>query len=146
MSATNPARTAVITGASGGIGAATARSLVSTLPTVEHLILAARDMKKAESVAEPIRKGVSARPVKVSVVPVELSDLKSVRECAEQIRDKLSGEALDLLINNAGIMACPLMYSKMRGENGYVELQYATNHLSHAALTTFLLSERNNFV
>ncbi|PXF44832.1 Short-chain dehydrogenase TIC 32, chloroplastic [Gracilariopsis chorda] len=141
MSAANPARTAVITGASGGIGAATARSLVSTLPTLEHLILAARDINKAESVAEPLRKGASARPVKVTVVPVELSDLISVRECAEKISHRLGGEPLDLLINNAGIMACPLMYSSMRGENGYVELQYATNHLSHAALTTWLLSE-----
>ncbi|KAI0557708.1 short chain dehydrogenase [Gracilaria domingensis] len=139
MSTLNPARTAVITGASGGIGAATAQGLVKTLPTIEHLILAARNIDKAEAVAEPLRRGVSSRSVKVTVVPVELSNLQSVRKCSELVSNALNKQPLDLLINNAGIMACPLLYSNMKGKLGRVELQYATNHLSHAALTTSLI-------
>lgn len=136
----NPARTVVITGASGGIGAATAAKLVISLPTLQHLILAVRNIDKAESVvAEPLRKGQGSRPVKVSLVPIELTDFTSISTCATKITDALGNDPLDLLINNAGVMACPLTYSKMQADKGPVELQYATNHLSHAKLTHALL-------
>jgi NAD(P)-dependent dehydrogenase (short-subunit alcohol dehydrogenase family) len=129
----NPASTALITGASGGIGAETALRLPAVLPNLSHLILAARNTQAAEEVAKMVRSQ-APRFVDVSVVPIELASLQATRACACAVRDILGDRPLDLLVNNAGIMACPLAYT----EDG-LELQYGVNHIGAAALTMELL-------
>ena len=118
---------AVVTGASGGLGAETARALCDAGAEVT---LAARDVEKAEGVAASIR---AAQPeARVLVAHLDLTSLDDVRQCADRMLE--SGDSLDLLINNAGVMACPLI----RTENGW-ELQLATNHIGHFLLTGRLL-------
>jgi NAD(P)-dependent dehydrogenase (short-subunit alcohol dehydrogenase family) len=123
-------KTAVITGASGGIGAATARRLRTSMPNLETLILCARNMSKVEAVAAEIR----ASGVHVKCVPVELGSIESTMKCAKDIDHILAGQPLDLLLNNAGVMACPLEFTK----DG-LEQQFGVNHVAAAALTTMML-------
>jgi NAD(P)-dependent dehydrogenase (short-subunit alcohol dehydrogenase family) len=120
-------RTAVITGANSGIGFEAARVLA------EHgaaVILACRDVSKAKDAAGRI--AATAPQATVTTVRLDLASLASVREAADEIR--ASHDALDLLINNAGLMMPP------RGvtADGF-ELQFGTNHLGHFALTGLLL-------
>lgn len=110
-------RTAVITGASSGLGLETARALQSVGAEV---VAAVRDIAKTRSAID------------CAVVETDLSDLQSVRTAAAQIADRL--DRIDLLINNAGVMAAPLM----RTAQGY-EMQLGTNHLGHFVLTNALL-------
>jgi NAD(P)-dependent dehydrogenase (short-subunit alcohol dehydrogenase family) len=120
-------RTAVVTGANTGLGFETARALAERGAEV---VLACRDLAKAEAAASRIRE--SAPAAVVSVVRLDLGSLASVRAAAEQIGAE--HERLDLLINNAGLMMPP--YG--RTEDGF-ELQFGTNHLGHFALTGLLL-------
>jgi len=120
-------RTAVVTGASSGLGLETARVLAGRGAEV---ILACRDAGSAERAAGLIR---AAHPQsRVRAVPLDLASLASVREAAAEIRD--TSPRLDLLINNAGVMNVPYQ----RSEDGF-ELTFATNHLGHFALTGLLL-------
>ena len=120
-------RHALITGASGGLGAETGRALASAGARVT---LAARDLAKAEAVAEEIRSGGTGREVEVTAL--ELISLDSVRDCANRFLSR--HEQLDILINNAGVMACDLT----RTPEGW-ELQMATNHIGHFLLTCKLV-------
>jgi NAD(P)-dependent dehydrogenase (short-subunit alcohol dehydrogenase family) len=120
-------RVAVVTGASSGIGLETARVLAVRGATV---LLACRDQARAARAADLI--AAAAGPASVRVVPLDLARLASVRAAAGQIRAVCP--RLDLLINNAGVMAPPWQ----RTEDGY-ELTFATNHLGHFALTGLLL-------
>jgi NAD(P)-dependent dehydrogenase (short-subunit alcohol dehydrogenase family) len=120
-------RTAVVTGASGGLGLETAEVLAGRGATV---VLAGRDLGKTERAADRIRS--AAVGASVLVVHLDLASLASVREAAEQIRDACP--SLDLLINNAGVMAIPREVT----EDGF-ERTLATNHLGHFALTGLLL-------
>jgi NAD(P)-dependent dehydrogenase (short-subunit alcohol dehydrogenase family) len=120
-------RTAVVTGASGGLGLETAEVLAGHGATV---VLAGRDLGKTERAADRIRS--AAAGASVLVVHLDLASLASVREAAEQIRDACP--SLDLLINNAGVMAIPREVT----EDGF-ERTLATNHLGHFALTGLLL-------
>jgi NAD(P)-dependent dehydrogenase (short-subunit alcohol dehydrogenase family) len=119
-------KTALVTGASGGLGAETARALASRGAAVT---LAVRDVPKGEGVAQAIRESTGSE---VDVVELELDSLPSVRACAQGWL--ASHGVLNLLINNAGIMACPLA----RTSQGW-ESQFATNHLGHFLLTMSLL-------
>jgi len=120
-------KTALITGASGGLGAETARALASVGANVT---LAARDIEKAESVAASIRdSGVAGN---IQVTALELTSLDNVRDCAK--RFLAENEVLDILINNAGLMGCELT----RTAAGW-ELQLATNHIGHFLLTCLLV-------
>ncbi len=119
-------RTAFVTGASGGLGAETARALAARGAAVT---IAARDLAKAEGVAASIHESTGST---VDVVQLELMDLDSVRACAQGWL--ATHGPLNLLINNAGIMACPLD----RTDAGW-EIQFATNHLGHFLLTGLLL-------
>jgi NAD(P)-dependent dehydrogenase (short-subunit alcohol dehydrogenase family) len=119
-------KTAFVTGASGGLGAETARALA---PKGAAVTIGARDRAKAEGVAEEIRAATGAT---VDIAEVDLASLPSVRACAKAWLE--SHGPLNLLINNAGVMACPLT----RLDNGW-ELQFATNHLGHFLLTGLLL-------
>src|SRR5579884_2686280 len=114
-------RTAVVTGANSGIGAIAAKALAKAGAAV---VIACRNTEKGQRVADEIGEG-GAR-----VEELDLSDLRSVRAFAERIDGQL-----DLLINNAGVMAPPRRLTK----DGF-ESQFGTNHLGHFALTGLLLA------
>ena len=119
-------RTAVVTGGSGGLGAESARVLASRGARV---LIAARDVAKAEGVAAGIRKSTGNDAVEVG--QLELGSLPSIRAFAAATLAR--HRAIHLLLNNAGVMACPLA----RTEQGF-ELQFGTNHLGHFLLTGLL--------
>ncbi|XP_016505838.1 short-chain dehydrogenase TIC 32, chloroplastic [Nicotiana tabacum] len=121
--------TAIVTGASSGIGSETSRVLA--LRGV-HVIMAVRNMAAGKDVKETIVKEIPA--AKVDTMELDLSSLASVKKFASDF--KSSGRPLNLLINNAGVMATPFMLSK---DN--IELQFATNHLGHFLLTNLLLDK-----
>ncbi len=112
-------RTVVVTGANSGIGLATARELGHA---GAHVVLAVRDEARGRSAAASIQGSREVRRL-------DLADLASVRAFA----DGWSGD-LDVLVNNAGVMAIPLR----RTVDGF-EMQFGTNHLGHFALTNLLL-------
>ncbi len=112
-------RTVVITGANSGIGLAAARQLARV---GAHVVLAVRDEAKGRDAATTIAGSTEIRRL-------DLADLASVREFA----DGWSG-GLDVLVNNAGVMALP----EQRTADGF-EMQFGTNHLGHFALTNLLL-------
>ncbi|MEW1686332.1 oxidoreductase [Streptomyces sp. NPDC091265] len=118
-------RTAVVTGANSGIGLITARELARRGARV---LLACRDEKRGKAAASRIRGAV--RGADVEFAALDLADLSSVREFAAAY----TPDRLDLLINNAGVMALP--YG--RTADGF-ETQFGVNHLGHFALTGLLL-------
>jgi NAD(P)-dependent dehydrogenase (short-subunit alcohol dehydrogenase family) len=120
-------RLAVVTGANSGIGAVTARELARAGAVV---VVAVRDMAKGEQAAEAIRAAASGADVQVR--ELDLGDLSSVRAFAERFAGE--HQRLDLLINNAGVMAPPRRVTV----DGF-ESQFGTNHLGHFALTGLLL-------
>jgi NAD(P)-dependent dehydrogenase (short-subunit alcohol dehydrogenase family) len=112
-------RTVVVTGANSGIGLATARELARV---GAHVVLAVRDEQRGRTAAESITGSTEVRRL-------DLADLASVRAFA----DGWGGD-VDALINNAGVMAIP----RQQTVDGF-EMQFATNHLGHFALTNLLL-------
>ena len=117
-------RTAVVTGASSGLGLETARALRAKGATV---LMACRNLSKAATGVEDLRaSGPGPEPV---LIELELEDLGSVAEAAAAINAAADG--IDLLINNAGVMG-------LSGPDGGAR-QMATNHLGHVALTADLL-------
>jgi NAD(P)-dependent dehydrogenase (short-subunit alcohol dehydrogenase family) len=119
-------RRVVITGATGGLGYHTALELTRRGASA---ILAVRDTAKGEGTAAAIRGEVP--DAEVSVVTCDLASLASVRTTAETAA---SYDRIDVLINNAGVMAPP----QRQTVEGF-ELQMGTNHLGHFALTGLLL-------
>lgn len=117
---------AIVTGASGGLGEETVRALASKGATVT---IAARDMNRAEQTAEKIRQ--STGNTNINIGELELDKPASVRAFAANWL--ASNDSLNLLINNAGVMACPLD----RTAEGW-EMQFATNHIGHFLLTCLL--------
>jgi NAD(P)-dependent dehydrogenase (short-subunit alcohol dehydrogenase family) len=122
-------RLAVVTGANSGLGRATARELARAGAAV---VLACRDTAKGEGAASEIHATVPA--AQVTVEPLDLADLASVREFADRLGSEQ--DRLHLLINNAGVMAPP-----RRLTNDGFESQFGTNHLGHFALTGLLLDK-----
>jgi NAD(P)-dependent dehydrogenase (short-subunit alcohol dehydrogenase family) len=120
-------RVAVVTGANSGIGLFTARELTRHGMRV---ILACRDVAKGEQAAGRIRAAVPIADV--DVAELNLASMTSVQKFADGWRGPL-----DLLINNAGVMAPPKPAST---EDGF-ELQFGTNHLGHFVLTGLLLPD-----
>jgi NAD(P)-dependent dehydrogenase (short-subunit alcohol dehydrogenase family) len=121
-------RLAIVTGANSGIGYQTARYLSRVGATV---ILACRNREKGEAARAKI---VLDNPTaKVEVRVLDVADLDSVRRFATEFLSEGSG--LDLLINNAGVMAIPERRTTPQG----FEMQFGTNHLGHFALTGLLL-------
>jgi NAD(P)-dependent dehydrogenase (short-subunit alcohol dehydrogenase family) len=107
---------AIVTGGYSGIGLETVRTLRSAGAKV---IVPARDLKKAES---------ALAGIEAEIKEMDLIDPSSIDRFAESFI--ATGQALHLLVNSAGIMACPLT----RDARGY-ESQFATNHLGHFQLT-----------
>jgi len=120
-------RTAVVTGASSGLGFETATALARR---GAHVVLAVRDLDRGATAAARITAAVPTAQLTVQLL--DLSSLASVRDAAKELHDRC--DRIDLLINNAGVM----WTDEVRTPEGH-ELQFATNHLGHFALTGLLL-------
>ena len=120
-------KTAFVTGGYSGLGQETARAMAAK---GAHVIIAGRDAEKADAAAQEIRDAVDGAHVETIVC--DLASLQSVRECGEEARERF--EKIDLLINNAGVMACP----QDETADGF-EMQFGTNHLGHFQLTKELM-------
>ncbi|HSH94384.1 MAG TPA: oxidoreductase, partial [Roseimicrobium sp.] len=120
-------RLAIVTGANGGLGFEAAKVLAGKGASV---VLACRSKAKGEDACSRIRSEQPGAAVHAALLDV--SDLESVRLFAKQALAEYAN--IDLLINNAGVMAIP----QQRSKDGF-EMQLATNHLGHFALTGLLL-------
>jgi NAD(P)-dependent dehydrogenase (short-subunit alcohol dehydrogenase family) len=120
-------RVAVVTGANSGLGLVVARELARRGALV---VLACRNMDKGRAALAEVR--AAATGPEPELEELDLADLSSVRSFAE--RFKAGHDGLDLLINNAGVMASPRRHTA----DGF-ELHLGTNHLGHFALTNLLL-------
>ncbi len=120
-------KVALVTGGSSGLGQETARALAEKGAQV---ILTARDVPKGDAVAAEIRR--STGNAQVGVEELELASLASVRTFARRFLDR--HPALHVLVNNAGVMACPFT----KTEDGF-EMQFGTNHLGHFLMTCLLV-------
>ncbi|MFF7725116.1 oxidoreductase [Streptomyces sp. NPDC008001] len=120
-------RTAVVTGANSGLGFQTARELARH---GAHVVMTARDRSRGTAAVERLLAEQPRASVELRLL--DLSDLDSVAAFAQQIVD--DGLPVDVLVNNAGVMWPPHRLTPQ----GY-ELQFATNHLGHFALTGLLL-------
>jgi NAD(P)-dependent dehydrogenase (short-subunit alcohol dehydrogenase family) len=119
-------RRAIVTGASSGIGAETARALAAAGAEVT---MAVRNVDAGTRLADELRAGLAADAGHLQVAPLDLADLTSVHAFASA----WSGP-LHILVNNAGVMALPAL---TRSAEGW-EAQFATNHLGHFALAQLL--------
>lgn len=121
-------KTIVVTGGNSGLGFECARALAAKRA---HVVLACRDLGKAGAAIDQLR---STRPSSsIEAMALDLADLSSVRAFAASFCQKF--DKLDVLLNNAGVMALPRMLTK----DGF-EMQFGTNHLGHFALTGLLLA------
>ncbi|MET0728160.1 MAG: oxidoreductase [Acidimicrobiales bacterium] len=120
-------KSVMVTGANSGLGLRSAEALAGKGARV---LLACRSAARAATALEAVRKAASGADPEV--VPLDLSSLASVREAAADVAERVQG--LDVLLNNAGIMAVP----KTVTVDGF-ESQIGTNHLGHFALTGLLL-------
>jgi len=119
-------RIAVITGASSGLGLETARALAAK---GAHVVAASRNAVRGRAARDQIVSGLPAASVEVA--ELDLASVESVRRFAAGY---IGGhDRLDLLINNAGVMAIP----RTETADGF-EMQFGTNHLGHFALTGLL--------
>lgn len=125
-------RVFLVTGASaGGLGASTAVHLARQGPA--QLILVSRNRAKVE----PVLQEVAAidKPVRTTFVPCELSDPDSVRAAAAQINGDAAVPRVDVVVNNAGVMAIPEYTLDKQG----VEMTFSANHVGHFLLTNLLM-------
>ncbi len=120
-------RTAVVTGANGGLGLETARALACAGAVV---VLAARNRPRAAEAMESIR--ASAPGASLTPADLDLGSLESVRSAAAEILG--AHETVDILVNNAGVMGIP----EQKTADGF-EMQFGVDHLGHFALTALLM-------
>lgn len=111
----------LITGVSAGLGVETARALAAH---GADIVGAARDLKKAEGATKVVREAAAAGGGSLELIELDLASLKSVRAAADRL--VTDGRPFDVVINNAGVMACPKSFT----EDGF-ETQFGTNHLGH---------------
>jgi NAD(P)-dependent dehydrogenase (short-subunit alcohol dehydrogenase family) len=114
----------LVTGVSAGLGVETARALAAHGAQV---VGAARDLAKAKSATAKARNDAAAGGGSLELIELDLANLKSVRACADQLL--ATGDAFDVIIANAGVMATPFGKTK----DGF-ETQFGTNHLGHFVL------------
>jgi len=120
-------RTAVVTGANGGLGLQTAKVLAGR---GAHVVMAVRDQPKAARAQQDILAETPGAAVEL--VELDLGSQTSVRKAAEELLARLEG--VSILVNNAGVMATP----EGRTDDGY-ERQLGVNHLGHWTLTALLM-------
>ena len=116
-------RTVFITGANSGLGRETARAMASR---GAHVIMAGRDQDKLDEAVAAIQAGHSK--AQIDTITVDLGSLENIRAATSRARQRF--QKIDLLINNAGVMATPFLHTA----DGF-EMQFGTNHLGHFALT-----------
>jgi NAD(P)-dependent dehydrogenase (short-subunit alcohol dehydrogenase family) len=120
-------RIAVVTGATGGLGYETALALAKADAEV---VLTGRDDRKGRAAIERIGREVPG--AKVSYEHLDLASLVSIADFSQRMHTR---QTLDLLINNAGVMALPRRTTTADG----FEAQFGTNYLGHFALTARLM-------
>jgi NAD(P)-dependent dehydrogenase (short-subunit alcohol dehydrogenase family) len=120
-------RTIAVTGANSGIGWEAAKAFAAN---GAHVVLACRDPRRAGEALASLR--AAAPGASAEVLPLDLASLASVRDFAKAFADR--HPRLDVLVNNAGVMAIP----RRTTADGF-EMQLGTNHLGHFALTGLLL-------
>jgi NAD(P)-dependent dehydrogenase (short-subunit alcohol dehydrogenase family) len=120
-------RTILVTGANSGLGLRSAEALAAR---GARILMGCRNQVKAAAAFEAVKNAAADAPPEV--VPLDLADLDDVRACADRLTKQL--DQLDVLMNNAGVMAIP----HQRTRQGF-EMQFGTNHLGHFALTGLLL-------
>ncbi len=127
-------RTVFITGANSGLGRETARAMASR---GAHVIMAGRDQDKLDEAVAAIQAGHPK--AQLDTITVDLGSLENIRAATSRARQRF--QKIDLLINNAGVMATPFLHTA----DGF-EMQFGTNHLGHFALTgeLFPLIERGH--
>ncbi|WP_410766932.1 oxidoreductase [Haloferax sp. DFSO60] len=121
-------KTVVVTGANSGLGFEATKLFTQN---GAHVVMACRDLGRAESAASEIRSDVSAASLTVS--ELDLADLDSVHSFAEEFKE--NHNELHVLCNNAGVMAIP----RSETEQGF-EMQLGVNHFGHFALTADLFA------
>jgi len=120
-------KTALVTGGNIGLGFETVKALASK---GAHVLLAARNEEKGKAAVAEVQKLVPK--AQIELLRLDLASQRSIRAAAAEVGNKFS--QLDLLINNAGIMAMP----EMKTEDGF-ESQFGVNHLGHWSLTGLLM-------
>jgi NAD(P)-dependent dehydrogenase (short-subunit alcohol dehydrogenase family) len=120
-------RTIAVTGGNSGIGLEAAKACAAA---GAHVVIACRDPQRARGALESLREAVPG--ASVEALPLDLASLASVRDFAKAFLDR--HPRLDVLVNNAGVMAIP----RRTTADGF-EMQLGTNHLGHFALTGLLL-------
>ncbi len=124
-------KTVVVTGCNTGIGKET---VVDLCGRGARVIMACRSQKRMEEAAAEVRARTQGSGGTVALYILDLSDMKSIRDCAKQILEK--EDRIDILINNAGVMMCPFGKTK----DG-LEMQMGTNHFGHFLFTNLLLDK-----
>ncbi|XP_025837098.1 retinol dehydrogenase 13 isoform X2 [Agrilus planipennis] len=124
-------KTAIVTGSNTGIGKETVKDFFLRGARV---LMLCRNTEKAQEAAEDIKKQCTGKTGlgEIVVEELDLSSLKSIKTCAEKVKN--NEDRINILVNNAGVMMCPLT----RTEDGF-EMQFGTNHLGHFYLTLLLL-------
>lgn len=120
-------KTVFITGGNSGLGLESGRALASRRA---HVILAGRDQGKLDEAVATIMAEVP--DARVETILCDLGALASVRACGEEANQRFA--KIDILLNNAGVMACPFTHTA----DGF-EMQFGTNHLGHFVLTSRLM-------
>ncbi|MGB3739573.1 MAG: SDR family NAD(P)-dependent oxidoreductase [Pontixanthobacter sp.] len=121
-------RLAFITGGNSGLGRETARAMAAK---GAHVVISGRNRGKLDDAAAAIRDEAGDRAT-IDTIVGDLSSLDSIRACAKEAAERF--DRIDLLINNAGVMATPFGTT----EDGF-ETQFGTNHLGHFLLTNLLM-------
>lgn len=119
-------KTAFITGGYSGLGRETARAMAAK---GAHVIIAGRDAGKLATAAAELKEETGQD---IDTIECDLASQSAVKACTAEANQRF--DKIDLLINNAGVMACP----KSETADGF-EMQFGTNHLGHFTLTSGLM-------
>ncbi|MEM8726892.1 MAG: SDR family NAD(P)-dependent oxidoreductase [Pseudomonadota bacterium] len=120
-------KTVFVTGGNSGLGQETGRAIAAK---GAHVVLAGRSQDKLDQAVAAIKSDHA--DANVETIICDLSSLEAIRSCGAKARERF--ERIDMLINNAGVMACPLTQTA----DGF-EMQFGTNHIGHFELTRQLM-------